>query len=84
MVQILTEPLIFYSTCDKGIFYCTEMDCRVDCQISEYKPLNCSESCGPGVIVGVAEIIIQPEHGGDGCPPLEKVLDTCYLQDCRK
>lgn len=72
------------STCEEGMFTCTEKDCSVDCVISEYAPGPCSEECGSGVIIGVATILIQPENGGTPCPELEVKLDECYGGDCCK
>ena len=75
---------LYCSTCAEGMFTCTEKDCRVDCIIGEYVPSPCSEECGNGVIIGVAEILVEPENGGAPCPDLEIVLDECFAGDCGK
>jgi len=69
-------------SCEEGMFTCTEKDCSVDCIITEYLPSPCSEECGTGVVIGVADVIVAAENGGAACPPLEKVLDECFAGDC--
>merc|ERR1740129_326258 len=53
----------------------------VDCQVSEWRSQECSASCGGGTRTLVRSVLVQPQHGGTECPPLE-ATESCNEDAC--
>jgi len=57
----------------------------VDCIMSNYtvSPV-CSSTCGSGIMVAYAAVVVYPRYGGNECPSRVRAWAVCYPQDCRK
>jgi len=61
---------------------CNTFECPVDCSVSNWSEWDaCTKPCGGGVTTRHRDVIVQPAHGGIGCPAVMDSL-PCNTQVC--
>lgn len=72
-------------TCDgkpTEIVECMLIECPIHCEWDEWESGECSVSCGGGMRINTRTEKVSAEHGGDECPGVPSVEESCNVEEC--